>query len=182
LTTDTDNLSFTPRPIDAVGLRTGDGATIALAKPVIQRLAALRAYAEFEKGRDWMEKLSSALTVALATRSADTYLMQAIQNTIAQEPPFECRGCRDATIGHGAIRTKLFPQLAQLREHANDLLHHLDNPENLGVDTLNIRGVFEYSYHLFQEQSEVLFGSFPQGQFEFRKCKKCRSKEAQVKT
>lgn len=175
---DSDNLGFTPRPIETAGFRAGEGASIVIAMPAIQRLTALRAYTEFEASHDWVQKLSSAFTVALATRSADTYIMQAIQNTIIQDPSFKCSGCREATIGLAVIRSKLFPQLAALREHANDLLHHLDEPENRGVAMLNIEGVFEYCYHLFQEQSELLFAKFPDGQFEARKCKKCRAKEA----
>ena len=140
-----------------------------------------RAYAEFTTGQDWVDKFSSALIVTLAARSADTCLMQAIQNSIVQEPLIKCSGCREATLGLGVIRSQLFPRLAELREHANDLLHHLDDPGNRGVATLNIKGVFDYCYHLFQEHSELLFGNFPQAQFELRKCKACRVKEAKGK-
>jgi hypothetical protein len=169
-----DNLTFTLRPIEAVPIRP-NGAGVIIAQPIIQRLAALRAYSEFATGKDWMEKLSSAFTVALATRSADTYVMQTIQNAIVQEPPIQCAKCREATFGLGVIRTKLFPKLAVLREHANDLLHHLDDPENRGVNTLNIQGVFKYCYHLFQENAGLLFGEFPDAQFELRLCKQHRS-------
>lgn len=176
-----DNLAFTPRPIEAVGLRAGDGPSLAIAMPATLRLAALRAYAEFPRGRDWVDKFRSALTVAISTRSADTCLMQAIQNSIILEPPITCAGCRQSTLGLNVIRSQLFPRLAELREHANDLLHHLDNPENRGIATLNIQGVFEYCYHLFQECSELLFGNFPQAQLEFRKCRACRIKEEMSK-
>jgi len=47
----------------------------------------LRAYSKFATHKDWMEKLSSAFTVALVTRSADTYEMQAIQNASCWQQP-----------------------------------------------------------------------------------------------
>lgn len=174
MTNQPENLTFVPRPIEAVPIRP-NGAGVIIAQPIIQRLAALRAYSEFATGKDWIEKLSSAFTVALATRSADTYVMQAIQNAIVQESPIQCAKCRESTFGLGVIRKKLFPRLAELREHANDLLHHLDEPGNRGVNTLNIQGVFGYCYHLFQENSGLLFGEFPDGQFELRLCKHHRS-------
>lgn len=178
MTDQPDNLAFTPRPIEAVPIRP-NGTGVLIAQPIIQRLAALRAYSEFSSGRDWMEKLSSAVTVALATRSADAYVMQAIQNGIVQEPPIACARCREATFGIGVIRSKMFPKLAELREHANDLLHHLDDPENRGITNLNIQGVFDYCYHLFQENSGILFGDIPSAEFELRKCKIHRTKEAE---
>jgi len=171
MTESSDNLAFTPRQITAVPMRPGDGAQIQVAQPIIQRTAALRAYNAFSSGRDWMEKISSAYIVALATRSADICLMRNIQSAIPESPPFTCKKCRDATIGIEAIRAKLFPELRSLRKHANDLIHHLDHPENRGVDDLNVKGVFDYCYHLFQEQSELLFGYIPEGTFEFKACK-----------
>lgn len=166
-----DNLAFTPRSITAVSLRPGDGAQIQVAQPIIQRTAALRAYNAFSSSQDWMEKISSAYIVALATRSADICLMKRIQAEIPESPPFMCKKCRDATIGIDVIRTKLFPELQSLRKHANDLIHHLDDPENRGVAGLNVKGVFDYCYHLFQEQSDLLFGHIPEGSFEFKACK-----------
>ena len=165
-----DNLAFTPRPITAVGLRPR-GAQIQTAQPIIQRTAALRAYNAFSSGRDWMEKISSAYIVALGTRSADTYLMRRIQAAIPESPPFTCLRCREATIGTNVIRSKLFPKLRSLRNHANHLIHHLDDPENRGVATLDVQGVFDYCYYLFEEQNDLLFGHLPQGLFEFRACK-----------
>lgn len=167
------NLAFTPRPIQAVGLRPA-GVQVQVAHPVMQRMAALRAYNAFPSGRDWMEKLSHAYVVALATRSADTYLMRCIQNAIPQSPPFACAKCREATIGTSVIRKKLFPTLHSLREHANDLLHHLDNPDNQGVANLNVEGVFEYCFHLFDTQAALLFGECPDETFEYRACKEHR--------
>ena len=73
-----DFLKFVPIPIDAVGIRAGDGPNVRIAFAVIQRTTALRAYNSFGKGRDWMEELSTAYIVALATRSADTLLMKLI--------------------------------------------------------------------------------------------------------
>ena len=165
-----DNLAFTPRPIQAVGLRP-DGAQFRIAQPMIQRTAALRAYNAFSSCRDWMEKLSSAYAVALGTRSADTYVMKLIQGAIPESSAFTCPKCREATIGTNVIRAKLFPKLQSLRKHANDLIHHLDEPKNRGVSTLNVQGVFDYCYHLFEEQADLLFSNLPQGSFEFRECK-----------
>jgi hypothetical protein len=169
----TDNLSFTPRPIEAVGIR-GAGVGIRLAEAIIQRTTALRAYRAFAVGDDWMDKLSSAYVVAIATRSADTYLMQKLQSCIVEDPPISCSKCRERTIGINAIREKLFPKLAELRRHANRLIHHLDDPKNRGVAELNIEGVFDYCHHLFAENSELLFGVAPQGSLPYMKCKKCR--------
>jgi hypothetical protein len=165
-----NNLAFTPRPIEAVGIRAA-GVGVQIAQPVIQRMAALRAYSAFPSGRDWMEKLSYAYVVALATRSADIHLMRRIQSEIPQSPPFMCRKCFEATIGTSVIRIKLFPRLHLLRKHSNDLIHHLDHPTNQGIATLNIQGVFEYCYHLFQEQAGLFFGEYPDGTFEFKACK-----------
>lgn len=66
----TDNLAFLPHPIEAVGLRAGKGPAVQVQKAIVQRTTALRAYNTFSSDRDWMEKLSSAYVVALATRSA----------------------------------------------------------------------------------------------------------------
>lgn len=33
-------------------------------------------------------------------------------------------------------------------------------------------------HHLFQENAEALFGNFPEGKFEYRKCKLCRTPES----
>ena len=62
-----------------------------------------------------------------------------------------------------------------LREHANKLVHHLDDPMNKGVSGLNIEGVFSYCHHLFQENADALFGVIPDptGLFPEMKCKKC---------
>ena len=72
----------------------------------------------------------------------------------------------------------MFPRLKELREHANDLVHHLDNPENVGVDSLDIQGVFDYCHHLFHESAEVLFGIIPSATFKLIMCKQCRKKES----
>lgn len=170
----TDNLVFTPHPIEAVGLRAGKGASVQISMAIIQRTTALRAYNSFSSGRDWMEKLSSAYVVALATRSADAYVMRRIQSCIVVDPPIACCKCREATVGTNVIRSRLFPELAALRRHANTLIHHLDSPKNRGIAELNIKGVFDYCYHLFQENAELLFGRVPEGAFPFTKCKECR--------
>jgi hypothetical protein len=121
-----------------------------------------------------MEKLSSAYVVALATRSADAYLMRHIQSCIVVAPQITCHRCREATVGTNVIRSRLFPELAALRKHANALIHHLDNPKNRGISELNVKGVFDYCYHLFQENAELLFGRVPEGVFPYAKCKECR--------
>lgn len=175
LTSPIDNLEFVPKPIQAEGLRIS-GNQLDVAKPTIQRIAALQAYSAFSSGRNWMEKLSHAYVVALATRSADTYLMNLIQCEIPLSPAFSCAKCREATIGTKVIRKTLFPILHSHREYANDLLHHLDRPENQGVATLNIEGVFTYCFHLFEEQAALLFGVFPDGAFEFKACKEHRQR------
>ncbi len=176
MTEPSDNLAFVPRSITAVSLRPGDGAQVQVAQPIIQRMAALRAYSAFSSGRDWMEKISSAYIVALATRSADICLMSRIQSAIPESPPLTCAKCRDATIGIDIIRSRLFPELQSLRKHANDLIHHLDDPENHGVAGLNVKGVFDHCYYLFQEQSELLFGHCPEGSFAFNACKDHRQR------
>ena len=170
-----DNLDFVPEPIEAVGIRTSEGASIQLSMAIVQRTAALRAYNNYGNCRDWMDKLSVAYVVALATRSADTLLMHHIQNHIVENPPISCAKCREATIGTHVIRRRLFPNLKSLRTHANKLIHHLDNPENQGVADLNIQGVFNYCYCLFQDNAETLFGLVPEGTFELTKCKQCKT-------
>ncbi len=173
-----ENVDFLLKPINAVGIRLGERAGIRLSKAIIQRTAALRAYNSYGDGGDWMDKLSTAYVVALATRSADTLLMRDIQNHISENPPIACRGCREATFGVNVIRERIFPRLKELREHTNDLLHHLDSPENVGVDSLNIQGVFEYCYHLFEKNAEALFGTIPETVFEFTVCKQCRKEQS----
>lgn len=74
MNTANNNLAFSPRAIEVVGLRIGEGASVQVVMVIIQRTTALRTY----NGSDWMEKLSSAYVVALATRSADTFLMRQI--------------------------------------------------------------------------------------------------------
>lgn len=175
----TDNLAFSPRPIEAVGLRAGEGVAVQIAMAIIQRTTALRAYNAFPTGHDWMEKLSSAYVVALTTRSADTYLMRQIQSCIIQDPIIPCTKCREATLGTNVIRSRLFPKLASLRKHANALIHHLDAPQNRGIAELDVQGVFDYCYHLFQENTELLFGQSPEGSFPYTKCKKCRAKDVE---
>jgi hypothetical protein len=177
----TDNLAFSLRPIEAVGLRAGEGAAIHVAMASIQRTTALRAYNAFPTGHDWMEKLSSAYVVALATRSADAYLMRQIQSCIVHDPIIPCAKCREETFGTNVIRSRLFPKLASLRKHANTLIHHLDAPNNRGIAELNVQGVFDYCYHLFQENAELLFGRSPEGSFPYTKCRKYRAKDVEFK-
>jgi hypothetical protein len=170
-----DNLNFDPKPISAVAIRFGEGTSLHKAIGIIQRTTALRAYNSFKNGRDWMEKLSTAYVVALATRSADALLMRHIQNSIIEDLPIGCRKCREATIGTThAIRERVFPDLFILRKHANNLIHHLDKQENCGIAELNVQGVFDYCHHLFQDNSEVLFGTIPLATFELKKCKDCQ--------
>lgn len=172
------NFAFSPLPIKEVGMRAADGANVQIAQAIIQRTTALRAYYAFAGGRPtWTEKLSSAYVVALATRSADTYLMKQIQNCISEDPLIPCARCRECTIGLNVIRKRLFPQLASLRVHANELIHHLDDPKTSGVTQLNVEGVFGYCYHLFQENSDLLFGIVPEASFSYNKCKKCRAQQ-----
>lgn len=108
-----------------------------------------------------MEELATAYVVALGTRSADSMLMEIIQQDLTIDFSFSRARCKEATIGTGIIRERLFPRLKALREHANDLVHHLDDPANKGVAGLNIEGVFDYCYHLFEENAEALFGNIP---------------------
>ena len=174
----TDNLAFSPKPIDAVGLRAGEGPAVQVAMAIVQRTTALRAYDTFSSGRDWMEKLSSAYVVALATRSADTYLMRQIQSCIVDDPAIPCTTCRETTLDINVIRSRLFPELAALRKYANALIHHLDHPKNRGIAELNVQGVFDYCYHLFQENAELLFGRVPESSFPYTKCKESGAKDA----
>lgn len=170
------NFDFVPRPIKAVGLRLGQGASIQMSLAIMQRTIALRAYSQYASGRDWMDKLSNAYVVALATRSADTLLMQLIQNNIPEDPPFACAKCREATLGLHVIRRQLFPNLKAFRAHANALIHHLDKPGNRGVAELDIQGIYDYCYHLFEENAEVLFGQVPIASFSFTACRQCRAR------
>jgi len=168
-----ENLNFGPKPITAVAIRPA-GANVLISKAIIQRTTALRAYNSYAAGRDWMEKLASAYVVALATRSADEMLVQDIRNNIPEDPPISCPKCREATLGANVIRARLFPRLKELRRHANALIHHLDDPQNKGVDGLNIEGVFDYCYELFQEQADALFGIIPSATLPLNVCKSCR--------
>lgn len=174
----TDNLAFSPNPIDAVGLRAGEGPAVQIAMAIVQRTTALRAYNAFSSGHDWIEKLSSAYVVALATRSADTYLMRQIQSCIVDDPAIPCTTCRETTLDINVIRSRLFPELAALRKYANALIHHLDHPKNRGIAELNVQGVFDYCYHLFQENAELLFGRVPESSFPYTKCKESGAKDA----
>lgn len=171
----TGNFDFVPRPITAVGLRLGQGTSIHMSLAIVQRTIALRAYNQYADCRDWMDKLSNAYVVALATRSADTLLMQLIQNSIPENPPFVCAKCRESTLGLHVVRRQLFPNLKALRAHANALIHHFDEPGNRGVAELNIQGIYDYCYHLFEENTEVLFGHLPVASFSFTVCRQCRA-------
>lgn len=176
------NFDFVPKPIEAVGIRLGDGVTVQISDAIIQRTTALRAYEGYVEARNWMEQLSKAYIVALSTRSADSLLMQNIQNCIPNNPRIHCRKCRKATLSLEVIRRSLFPQLKELRKHANNLIHHLDNPANRGVEGLNIQGVFDYCYHLFQENADALFRQIPSTTFPLVLCRDCdsiRKKRAQ---
>ena len=171
-----DNLvKFVPKPIDAVGIKAGDGPNVRIAFAIIQRTTALRAYNGHGKGRDWIEELSMAYVVALATRSADTLLMKLIQRNLEANLSTSCSRCKEASIGEGVIRERLFPTLKVLREHANQLVHQLDDPINTAVSSRNIEGVFSYCHHLFQENGDALFGVIPDPTrlFPEVKCKKC---------
>lgn len=178
-----DNFEFTPLPIDSVCIRLGEGASIKVAIGTMQRMAALRSYVAFNECKDWMEKLSCAYVVALATRSADQLLMQHIQDDLNSRMSIPCARCRSASIGNRLIRERLFPDLAVAREHANDLLHHLDEPANEGVSELNIEGVFRYCHLLFQENIEALFGTIPDpnGKFSRVRCEKCETNQKKKK-
>jgi len=178
IVTTSDNLTFQLKPIDTVAIKPGEGAKIRISMAIIQRTTALRAYNSYSEAKDWMQKLSAAFVVALATRSADLLLMKSIQNGINLDPPIDCNRCREATIGVNVIREKIFPRLKELREHANALIHHLDDPNNMGIDSLNIQGVFEYCYYLFQTRAESLFGTIPESSLPFTKCKQCKKKSA----
>lgn len=171
------NFKFTPKPIEAVGLRSTDGTKVQIAAGVIQRIAALRAYENYSAAKDWMGKLSAAYVVAIATRSADELLMNLIKHHLEASITTNCRGCKVASIGVGVIRQRLFPRLKELREKANDIVHHLDEPVTDGVSDLNIEAVFDYCHCLFQENAEVLFGTIPNpsGRFPQVLCRKCRS-------
>ena len=108
----------------------------------------------------------------------DTYLMRQIQSCIVEDPAIPCAKCRETTLGINVIRSRLFPELAALRKYANALIHHLDHPKNRGIAQLNIQGVFDYCYHLFQENAELLFGRVPESSFPHTKCKECGAKDA----
>ncbi|MCX7176375.1 MAG: hypothetical protein NT159_21120 [Proteobacteria bacterium] len=172
------NFDFVPKSIDAAAIQLGEGTTVRISSAIIQRTTALRAYSSYAAAGNWMEKLSTAYIVAIATRSADSWLMQDIQNHIPEEPRISCPKCREATIGLHVIRGRLFPRLGQLRKHANKLIHHLDKPENRGVDGLNILGVFDYCYHLFQENTDALFRHIPSATFPLALCKSCKAVRA----
>lgn len=171
-----DNLRFIPKPIDAVCIRSGNGPAIQVAIGTIQRVAAIRAYNSYVTCGDWMEKLSTTYVVAIATRSADALLMRHIQNDLNSGLLIHCANCKEASIGLSLIRERLFPDLKLLREHANRLIHHLDDPDQKGISGLNIEGVYSYCYHLFQENIDALFGTIPNpgGKFAHIKCKNCR--------
>ena len=113
---------------------------------------------------------------SFATRSADTLLMKFIQDDLSENIQIDCVKCKEASIRTSIIREQLFPTLKTLREHANALIHHLDQPENVGVADLNIQGIFEYCHHLFEENIDALFGVIPNpdGKFSLLKCKTCR--------
>ena len=171
-----NNLQFSPKPIDTVCIRPGEGPNIHIAIGATQRIAALRAYNGYGNCRDWMEKLSTTYVVAIATRSADTLLMQHIQNDFNSGLSIHCADCKEASIGLNLIRERLFPNLKLLRKHANHLIHHLDDPDQKGISGLNIEGVYSYCYHLFQENIDALLGTIPNpdGRFAYTKYKKCR--------
>lgn len=173
MTSDSDNFSFTPRPINSVGFRPA-GAGLLISQAIIQRTIALRAYVAFSAGADWMAKLSSAYVVAIATRSADQMMMANIQAAV-EASPGDCAACRKNSLGLDSIRRALFPRLADLRLHANALLHHLDHPGNRGVNTLNIEGIFEYCHHLFEENADLMFGAVPSQGIPIVKCKRCKA-------
>lgn len=174
---ESDNLRFVPKPIDAVCIRLGNGSAIQKAIGTIQRIAAIRAYNSYVTCGNWMEKLSTTYVVAVATRSADTLLMRHIQNDLNINLSIDCAKCKEASIGLSLIRERLFPNLKLLREHANQLIHHLDDPDHKGITRLNIEGVYSYCYHLFQENIDALFGTIPnpEGKFAYTKCKNCRT-------
>lgn len=170
------NFDFAPQPITKVGIRPC-GAGVLLPIPTFQRIAALRAYADFERAGDFMQKMSLGYVVAIATRSADLMLMSIISNALTTEVQIDCLKCRDLGLGPNAVRANLFPRLAELRTHANKLIHHLDDPSQEEVASLNIEGVFAYCHQLFEENDDALFGIFPDpaGKFPVVKCKACRA-------
>lgn len=178
-----DNFNFTPLPIDAACIRLGEGASINVAIGAMQRSAALRSYMAFNTCKDWMEKLSCAYVVAIATRSADQLLMQHIQDDLNSRMSIPCARCRNASIGNRLIRERLFPDLAGARQHSNDLIHHLDEPIHKGVADLNIEGVFQYCHLLFQENIEALFGTIPDPNDKFPRvrCEKCEASQKKKK-
>lgn len=104
--------------------------------------------------------------------------MQQIQRCIVEDAAIACAKCRKITLNISVIRSRLFPKLVMLREYANALIHHLDHPRNRGIAELNVQGVFDYCYHLFQENAELLFGRIPEGSFPNMKCKECGAKDA----
>lgn len=171
-----DNLNFIPEPIRSVGFRAA-GAGLQLSMGIIQRTTALRAYTAFSSGRDWMEKLSHAYVVALATRSADTLLMKHLQNHLAERMELTCRSCVDASASTTIIRERLFPELKTLRETMNDVLHYLDHPGNNGVENLNVKAVFQYCHQLFEIHADAFFGELHRPDVQFTKtlCKRCRA-------
>lgn len=171
------NLKFDLPPLNAETIRPGGGLTILQPIGLFQMIAAVRAYNGYASCRDWMEKLSTTYVVAIATRSADTLLMQHIQEFLNETLRIECKSCIDSSIGHSIIRERLFPDLKEHREHANDLLHHLDSPKVRGINGLNIEGVYAYCHRLFHGNIDALFGRIPNpsGKFAHSRCKKCRS-------
>ena len=175
---DADNFKFTPLPIDSVCIRLGEGSSINVAIGTTQRMAALRSYVAFNECKNWMEKLSCAYVVALATRSSDQLLMRHIHDDLNSRMKISCIRCRNASIGNALIRERLFPDLKAARKHSNDLIHHLDDPSHKGVADLNIEGVFRYCHLLFQENIEALFGTIPDptGKFSRVTCKQCSAK------
>ena len=103
---------------------------------------------------------------------------QQIQSCIVDDPAIPCTTCRETTLDINVIRSRLFPELAALRKYANALIHHLDHPKNRGIAELNVQGVFDYCYHLFQENAELLFGRVPESSFPYTKCKESGAKDA----
>lgn len=180
---DSDNFTFTPLPIDLPYIRLGEGSSINVAIGSMQRAAALRSYIAFSGCTDWMEKLSCAYVVAVATRSADQLLMLHIQDNLNSRLKIPCVRCRSVSIGNRLIRERLFPDIAAERKHSNDLIHHLDEPTNKGVAGLNIEGVFRYCHSLFQTNIEALFGTIPDttGKFPNVRCEKCEASQKKKK-
>ncbi len=173
--TATDNLNFVPKPITSAAILLGDGSNTCVAMATIQRVAALRAYQAFSNQGDWLQKLSYAYVVALATRSADSLLMKAIQEKLNELLPIACRQCRESPYGSALIRERLFLRLKELRAHANALIHHLDEPGNKGISSLKVEAVFDYCHCLFEEHLDALFGTIPvsHGKFPVSTCRRC---------